>query len=80
MKVTELETRMIINIADNDYRDGGSLDAPVWSDCLDCGPFEIEPAKHGGLIASLAKKGLVISSGETVSLTRAGVEVYLANS
>jgi hypothetical protein len=64
MELTSNEKKMIRNIAENDYANG-EPDAMVWADCLDCGPCPLPSVRsHGGVIASLIKKGLVVSDGE----------------
>ena len=61
MILTPNETKMIRNIAENDYANG-EPDAMVWADCLDCGPCPLpNPKSHGGVVASLIKKGLAES-------------------
>ncbi len=62
MSITEKEAKMLRNIAENSYGDGDPS-AWVWADCLDCGPEHLDRASHGGLIASLVKKGLAESDG-----------------
>jgi len=81
--ITEKEAAMIRNIAENDYANGDPS-ADVWADCLDCGPCSLDIKSHGGLIASLSKKGLVGSDGVVgrhaadacVWLTPAGIDVW----
>lgn len=79
MKITPLEKDMIVNIAENEYTNGDPS-ASVWSDCLECGPVDIEPAQYGGIIASLVKKGIVKQSDysqfATVQLTAIGLNAY----
>jgi len=88
INITELEKLVIENIALNDYtainaarpetvEDVGG----VWSDCLDCGPNEINRVSIPGVVSSLVKKGLVETNGETgrdacVYLTDRGLEAF----
>ncbi len=48
----------------------------VWRDCLDQGPETIAPTSLPGLVASLTKKGLATTNGESVGLTPAGFAAY----
>jgi hypothetical protein len=88
MNITEKETKMLRNIAENDYANGrpGTW---VWADCLDCGPEYLPVTSHGGIIASLSKKGLAESDGSgwchidhrdqtCVRLTEAGLAAWQA--
>lgn len=76
MKLTENEKKMIENFITNDYGDGND-NYTIWSDTWDCGvhgqfcPVDSAP----GIISSLVKKGLVISNGESMSLTNSGMEI-----
>jgi len=78
MKLTDLETKMILNIALNNFQDDPNYANPVWADCLVFeGPFnEIKDNQIGGIVSSLTKKGLARAEGENrdaiTSLTEAG--------
>ena len=48
----------------------------VWRDCLDQGPETITPTSLPGLVASLTRKGLATTNGESVGLTPAGFAAY----
>lgn len=74
--VTPLEAQMLRNICENEFADGGPEYASTWSDCLDCGPCRISKSKHGGLIASLVKKGFVEANGEAIYIKPAGFEIW----
>ena len=84
--ITELEKKLIRNIAENDYANG-EPDAAVWSDCLDCGPCSIPIKSIAGVASSLSKKGLAVSEGlgwdsgaqrddRTIQLTAKGLAVW----
>jgi predicted RNA-binding Zn-ribbon protein involved in translation (DUF1610 family) len=78
-ELTPHESRMLANIAKNEINQNGNPTDPVWSNCLDKGPFgEFIPKRSlGGVLASLAKKGLVVTQGKgqdsTVTLTELGL-------
>jgi hypothetical protein len=83
--LTELELRLLQNIALNDFQSCNGSEPPnfeacdpVWSNCLDCGPNDLRPRSIPGLVASLSKKGLIQTDGECVSLTRDGFAAYQA--
>lgn len=82
MKLTEKETKLLKAIMNSEYRSGDPTkyrDAglePVWVDCI--WGFEGKRA-YGGVMASLCKKGLVETDGETVTLTEAGLDAALAS-
>ena len=78
MNITDNEAALIENIALNDYQDGAAPSDryQVWCDSLDCGPNEIPLTSIPGITSSLVKKGLVITNGETISLTNAGVKAF----
>ncbi len=52
-------------------------DFQVWSDCIEC-PYGSHGAPRGkslsGTISSLSKKGMIVSDGECVMLTRQGFD------
>jgi hypothetical protein len=89
VKLTELEAKLLRNIALNDYQplNGGepklfSQTSAVWSNCLDCGPETIAKKSIPGIVASLVKKGLVwtmdAGTDSTIALTEAGFNAYKA--
>lgn len=89
MKLTDLETKMLRNIALNDYAPGNGAEPEtfadtggVWSNCLDCGPDVVTPKSRPGVIASLVKKGLIWQEGKgseaVIALTRKGYDAYAA--
>jgi hypothetical protein len=82
-KLTRGERKLLVNIARNlmtpvNGAEPTTLDeaGSVWSNCLDQGPETIKPASLPGLVASLTKKGLASSNGESVGLTPAGFAAY----
>lgn len=74
MNITELEAKMLTNLAENEYAD--EVGDPVWNDCLGGGPYDIPEAQRGGVVAHLSMKGLATVDTDTVTLTEAGVEAY----
>jgi hypothetical protein len=83
--ITELEGMMIDNLGGNNFGDGPG--GAVWSDSLDEGPHGAftDRAGFGGIVSSLVKKGLASTNGldgrdATVSLTDAGVAIYIERS
>lgn len=89
-KITALETKVLRNIALNQYQPTNGSEpelfddtSAVWSSCLDCGPEHIESSSIPGVMSSLSKKGLVVCSGSlkaadaTVTLTRKGWDAYV---
>ncbi len=81
--LTELEFRLLQNIALNDFQDCNGSEppsfeecTPVWSNCLDCGPNELRPRSISGLVTALSRKGLLRTDGECVSLTPDGFAAY----
>lgn len=90
MNLTALETKLLRNIALNEYAPGNGAEpashadcGAVWSNCLDCGPETIAPTSIPGVVASLVKKGLVWQEGSgreaVVALTSAGFDAYRAS-
>ena len=82
-KLTRGERKLLVNIARNlmtpvNGAEPATLDeaGSVWSTCLDQGPETIETTSLPGLVASLTKKGLANSNGESVGLTAAGFAAY----
>jgi hypothetical protein len=87
--VTQLEAKLLRNIAENEYtahngrRPAGPEDFRtgdgVWSNCLNAphGPERIEPKSIPGILSSLIKKELAKSDNEYVWLTREGFAAYL---
>ena len=82
-KLTRGERQLLVNIARNlmtpvNGAEPKTLDeaGSVWRDCLDQGPETIKPASLPGLVASLAKKGLATTNGESVGLTPLGFAAY----
>ncbi len=82
-KLTRRERLLLRNIARNlmtpvNGAEPKTLDeaGSVWRDCLDQGPETIKPASLPGLVASLAKKGLATTNGESVGLTPLGFAAY----
>ena len=76
MALTDLETRALLGIIDSDYRDGDHpVDAQVWT--WSANPFP-SPRTFSGVVASLTKKGFVISTDEgndsIIYLTQAGFD------
>jgi hypothetical protein len=79
-KLTRGERQLLVNIARNlmtpvNGAEPATLDeaGSVWRDCLDQGPETIKPTSLPGLVASLTKKGLATTNGESVGLTAAGL-------
>lgn len=88
MTTTDLERKLIRNIAENEYAPGNGARpttfaecGAVWSNCLECGPEAIAKASLPGALASLVKKGLAWQEGRgkeaTTCLTEAGFATYL---
>jgi hypothetical protein len=82
-KLTRGERQLLVNIARNlmtpvNGADPATLDdaGSVWRDCLDQGPETIAPTSLPGLVASLTKKGLATTNGESVGLTTLGLAAY----
>lgn len=82
-KLTKGERQLLVNIARNlmtpvNGAEPATLDdaGSVWRDCLDQGPETIKPASLPGLVASLTKKGLATTNGESVGLTPLGFAAY----
>jgi len=72
--LTALERAYLKAVAEDEYRDGNDLLAPVWASSVG----DAFGRSAGGVAASLAKKGLVVCSGgagrdATIELTPAGV-------
>lgn len=85
MKLTDLEKKVLTNIALNQYTalNGAepeeAEDACCWVNTIaDCGPCDIEPTSLPGVMGSLAKKNLVWTDGETCWFTEAGFDAYKA--
>ncbi len=87
MRITELERKLLRNIAENEYAplNGGAPEkyddtGAVWSNSLECGPESIKKQQVAGVVSSLLRKGLVHQEGAgrdaTVSLTREGFQAY----
>lgn len=79
MKLTELEKDVIIAITENEYSDVPG--DPVWSWSVADNTKIANINQVSGVISSLVKKGLVVSSeydkkDSTVELTDAGVKAY----
>ena len=78
---TELEIKMLENIAKNDYNNGapGQM-CPIWANCLDCGPNSFSKSQIPGIVSSLSKKGLIYCSGygseAMVAMTDKGIAAY----
>ena len=82
-KLTRGERKLLVNIARNlmtpvNGAEPATLDeaGSVWRDCLDQGPETIEAKSLPGLVASLTKKGLATTNGESVGLTPLGFAAY----
>jgi len=82
-KLTRGERKLLVNIARNLMTPANGAEPPtlddagsVWRDCLDQGPETIASASLPGLVASLTKKGLASSNGESVALTALGLAAY----
>jgi hypothetical protein len=83
MKVTELEKKILENIARNymSSANGGmpekAADTSCWVDCIcDQGIHQIEPRQIPGVVSSLVKKGLVRTDGTVCGLTEVGLDTY----
>lgn len=73
VSITEGEKGLLVAILDSEYHDGRDpVDDPVWVDCLWGWSGK---AKFPGTMASLVRKGLADTDGETCSLTQAGVDL-----
>ena len=68
---TDKEVKMLQQIRHNHFDGTGDC---MWTECLHEGPhgYFVDQASFGGIIASLAKKGLVWTNGETLGLTPEG--------
>jgi hypothetical protein len=82
-KLTRGERKLLVNIARNlmtpvNGAEPATLDeaGSVWRDCLDQGPETIASTSLPGLVASLTKKGLATTNGESVGLTPLGLAAY----
>jgi hypothetical protein len=82
-KLTRGERQLLVNIARNlmtpvNGAEPATLDdaGNVWSNCLDQGPETIASTSLPGLVASLTKKGLATTNGESVGLTTLGLAAY----
>jgi len=77
-----MEKDVLHAIATSEYRDTGDLTETIWSFSIANNTRVARPGQIPGVVASLAKKGLVISSQydkpseRTVQLTRKGIELY----
>jgi len=73
--LTPRESDLLVAIANSEYRDGGDLSRPVWSNDIAL-PGVARPSM-GGLFASLTVKGLIRCEGtgrdSVVTLTPAGI-------
>ena len=84
MNVTPKEMAVLMAIRFNDFGNGDNLDgSEVWADCINDSRFPsgVEGKSLSSIIASLNKKGLVVSNGHKgrdacVSLTEAAAAVF----
>lgn len=70
--LTENERALLIAIRNNEFQDGmNPVNNPIWVDCV----WGWEGStKYPGTMASLVKKGLAKTDGETCSITQAGFD------
>ena len=76
--VTDKELRVLKAIRGNNFHnDHLTLINPVWADCIHDSkePSGVTGKAFSGVVASLAKKGLIGTDGECISLTAVGEEV-----
>lgn len=88
MTITEKEKSLIMMIARNEYN-SANYGVPVdisetntWCNCIDTGFVydhmeKLSSTSIPGVMASLVKKGLADSNGETCCLEEAGLNYYL---
>jgi hypothetical protein len=82
MKITDKERMVLENIARNDYTTLNGAepecvrDTMCWSDCVSDGPNNVPAKSIPGIIGSLVKKGLVITDGECIELSKDGFNLY----
>jgi hypothetical protein len=51
--LTSKEIKLLKSVIDSEYQDGEVIDNPIWMD------YVVNTKSHGGVLASLKKKGLV---------------------
>lgn len=74
MNLTGNELDVLINgILKADHRDLNGPRADVWVDCIE-DMCSVSGKTLSGVVSSLAKKGLIITDGETIGLTDLAVE------
>ena len=78
MTLTANETAVILAIAFNYF--SNEPGAEVWVDCINesSKPSGVTGKALSGVIASLVKKGLVWTSGDTLRLTKEGIALIPA--
>lgn len=83
MKLTALELAVLKAIDESEY--GGDLTDLIWTFSVDDHlPASIKSTSIPGIVSSLVKKGLVVSSpafmgdDATIGMTSAGAEAYIA--
>lgn len=83
MKVTDLEKKILENIARNYMTQANgampkdATETECWVDCIcDQGRHQIEPRQIPGVVSSLVKKGLAWTDGTVCGLTTSGLETY----
>jgi hypothetical protein len=70
--ITDNERSLLVAIRDNEFQDGRNpVNNPVWVNCIY--EWDGKPA-YGGVMASLVKKGLAETDGETCSITQKGFD------
>jgi len=87
--LTEMESKVLKNIVVNELndwngeepeRDADPASIVTWVDSLDCGPEEVPSGKNlSGVVSSLVKKGLVNTDGDSICMTKDGLEAYWVN-
>jgi hypothetical protein len=71
-KLTANEINLLAAILRNEFHDGcPPVDNPIWVDCIDGWS---DTAKFGGVMASLTKKGLAGTDGESCWISQAGFD------
>jgi hypothetical protein len=75
--ITANETAVLLSIAHNYFGDGPGTE--IWADCINDSskPSGIEGKALSGVVASLAKKGLIVCSGNSrdagIRITESGI-------
>lgn len=75
VKITEKELKVLFAIRNNDYCNGDAT-AATWVECINASstPSGVEGRSLSGVVASLAKKDLVSTNGESIALTSTGLD------